>query len=141
MKMMLGLTSRCASAADSDDVEDGTLTLVFSERPFTLRQWQVLDAQGTLTTVTLNNARTGMALDEQLPETLEPMSWAADDNDDALQTHRVYRWRAQGSIVRLVPSASARRLSRERRRLKRTPVRCVLQILSRWRGWVCGEAL
>ena len=60
--------SRCASAADSDDVEDGTLTLVFSERPFTLRQWQVLDAQGTVTTVTLNNARTGMALDDKLFE-------------------------------------------------------------------------
>ena len=54
--------------ADSDDVEDGTLTLVFSEKPFTLRQWQVLDAQGTVTTVTLNNARTGMALDDKLFE-------------------------------------------------------------------------
>ena len=54
--------------ADSDDVEEGTLTLVFSQRPFTLRQWQVLDAQGTITTVTLNNARTGMALDEKLFE-------------------------------------------------------------------------
>ncbi|MBT3550457.1 MAG: outer membrane lipoprotein carrier protein LolA [Rhodospirillaceae bacterium] len=54
--------------ADSDDAEDGTLTLVFSEKPFQLRQWQVLDAQRTVTTVTLNNARTGMALDKKLFE-------------------------------------------------------------------------
>ena len=54
--------------ADSDDAEDGTLTLVFSEKPFQLRQWQVLDAQRTVTTVTLNNARTGMTLDNKLFE-------------------------------------------------------------------------
>jgi len=56
------------TVADSDDAEDGTLTLVFSEKPFQLRQWQVLDAQRTITTVTLNNARTGMALDAKLFE-------------------------------------------------------------------------
>ena len=54
--------------ADSDDAEDGTLTLVFSQKPLALRQWQVLDAQGIRTTVTLSNARTGMTLDETLFE-------------------------------------------------------------------------
>ena len=47
---------------------DPNCVYLFSEKPFTLRQWQVLDAQGTLTTVTLNNARTGMALDDKLFE-------------------------------------------------------------------------
>lgn len=56
------------TVADTDDAEDGTLTLVFSQKPFQLRQWQVLDAQRTVATVTLNNARTGMALDEKLFE-------------------------------------------------------------------------
>ena len=64
------------TVADTDDAEDGTLTLVFSQKPFRLRQWQVLDAQRTVATVTLNNTRTGMALDENLFKFDEE----ADDN-------------------------------------------------------------
>ncbi|MDP6842919.1 MAG: outer membrane lipoprotein carrier protein LolA [Rhodospirillales bacterium] len=56
------------TVADTDEPEDGTLTLVFSQKPFALRQWQVLDAQGIRTTVTLTEARTGMALDAKLFE-------------------------------------------------------------------------
>lgn len=38
----------------------GTLTLVFEEKPFALRQWRVKDAQGVETVVSLFDVRTGM---------------------------------------------------------------------------------
>ena len=41
----------------------GSLTLVFSENPMTLRQWIVVDQQGKTTTVTLSDLQFGMALD------------------------------------------------------------------------------
>ena len=50
----------------SDDPGQGQLALVFSERPFQLRQWQVIDAQGQVTTVSLFNVETGIPLDSQL---------------------------------------------------------------------------
>jgi len=37
--------------------EEGELTLVFSEKPLTLRQWKVLDPQGRITGVTLHNVK------------------------------------------------------------------------------------
>ncbi|MEE2761738.1 MAG: outer membrane lipoprotein carrier protein LolA [Pseudomonadota bacterium] len=52
--------------SDTEDADDGTLTLVFSQKPFQLRQWRVVDAQRTVATVTLNNLRIGMALDAKL---------------------------------------------------------------------------
>lgn len=51
---------------ESDDPGQGELTLVFSEKPFALRQWRVLDAQGNTTTVSLYEAQSGMILDPQL---------------------------------------------------------------------------
>lgn len=44
----------------------GSLTLVFTENPLTLRQWTVVDQQGKTTTVTLSDLRFGMALDPAL---------------------------------------------------------------------------
>lgn len=41
---------------------DGTLTLLFTENPLTLRQWTVLDAQRRETTVTLENVEQGITL-------------------------------------------------------------------------------
>jgi outer membrane lipoprotein-sorting protein len=38
----------------------GTLTLVFEDKPFALRQWRVKDAQGVETVVSLFDVRTGM---------------------------------------------------------------------------------
>lgn len=46
----------------------GQLTLVFTQQPFELRQWRVLDAQNTETAVSLYNTRTGMALPGSLFE-------------------------------------------------------------------------
>ena len=45
------------SMVQSDDPLAGELTLVFAEDPMVLRQWSIVDAQGTATHVTLINAR------------------------------------------------------------------------------------
>jgi outer membrane lipoprotein-sorting protein len=44
----------------------GSLTMVFTENPLSLRQWIVVDQQGRRTTVTLSNMQTGVALDPRL---------------------------------------------------------------------------
>lgn len=54
------------TVAQADDPGEGQLTLIFSQRPFQLRQWRVLDAQGQTTTVSLFNAETGIPLDPEL---------------------------------------------------------------------------
>ena len=44
----------------------GSLTLVFTENPLTLRQWTVVDQQGRRTTVSLSDLQLGVALDPRL---------------------------------------------------------------------------
>jgi outer membrane lipoprotein-sorting protein len=44
----------------------GQITLVFSEGPFQLKQWRVVDQQGQTTTVSLYDVQTGMTLDPKL---------------------------------------------------------------------------
>lgn len=56
------------SVVEREDPDSGKLTLVFSERPFQLRQWRVVDAQGQTTTVSLFNIQTGVTLDPKLFE-------------------------------------------------------------------------
>jgi outer membrane lipoprotein-sorting protein len=51
---------------ESAQPEAGSLTLVFTENPLTLRQWIVVDQQGKTTTVTLSDLQFGMALDPTL---------------------------------------------------------------------------
>ncbi len=43
----------------------GSLTLVFEEKPFSLRKWRVLDAQGRTTEVALQNPQFGVSLDTE----------------------------------------------------------------------------
>ena len=48
------------------DPQEGNLTLVFSDRPLTLRKWIVTDAQGVKTTVSLLKTRFGLPLNPEL---------------------------------------------------------------------------
>lgn len=54
------------TAAMAKDPAAGKLTMVFSEGPFELRQWRVVDAQNKEVIVTLENAQKGVALDKAL---------------------------------------------------------------------------
>jgi outer membrane lipoprotein-sorting protein len=44
----------------TEDSGEGQLSLVFEERPFKLRQWRIVDAQGGITSVSLENIREGV---------------------------------------------------------------------------------
>jgi len=48
------------------DPSQGRIALMFSEKPFELRQWQVTDQQGQVTAVTLYDTQSGLALDPSL---------------------------------------------------------------------------
>jgi len=49
-----------------EDASQGRITLVFTEKPFQLRQWQVVDQQGQITIVTLYDQQSGLPLDDAL---------------------------------------------------------------------------
>ena len=51
------------TVADKKEPGKGTMTLVFTKGPLDLRQWRVMDAQGQITTVTLNDTRQNVAVD------------------------------------------------------------------------------
>jgi len=48
---------------DRELSEAGRITLVFSDRPLDLRKWEITDAQGVLTQVSLLNPRYGVDID------------------------------------------------------------------------------
>lgn len=54
------------TAADPDNPRQGSLTLVFSDRPLELRQWIVVDDRGQVTTVLLSEMRRGVELERSL---------------------------------------------------------------------------
>jgi outer membrane lipoprotein-sorting protein len=60
---------------------DGSLTLVFSTDPLTLRQWTVTDAQHQRTTVTLENAVTGERFNPDLFNVASPGGIPAGSGD------------------------------------------------------------
>lgn len=60
------------TVAKRDDPGAGRITLVFTEAPFQLRQWRVVDPEGKTTTVSLFDARTGVELDPKLFEFHNP---------------------------------------------------------------------
>ena len=51
------------TVAQKEAPDAGTLTLTFQEAPLVLRQWTVIDAQGLITRVVLDNVETGIPLD------------------------------------------------------------------------------
>lgn len=57
---------------ETRDSGKGAITLVFEDRPLTLRKWRVLDAQGLTTEVGLMNPRFGVPLDRELFYFREP---------------------------------------------------------------------
>lgn len=56
----------------SKDPQAGKITLVFSERPFALSSWQVVDAQGNVTRVALLEPRVGVPIDPTLFRFTDP---------------------------------------------------------------------
>ena len=60
------------SVVQAEDPNAGEITLVFSDAPFVLRQWQVRDAQNQVTTVSLFEAQTGLTLDSKLFQFQDP---------------------------------------------------------------------
>lgn len=58
----------------SRDPGAGSMTLIFEERPFALKQWRVRDPQGQVTTVSLYEAQTGLQLDPDLFRFIDPQS-------------------------------------------------------------------
>jgi len=60
------------SVLQTKDPRAGRMTLVFSERPFQLTNWQITDAQGQTTRVALYEPQVGLALDPQLFVFLDP---------------------------------------------------------------------
>ncbi len=57
---------------DSDDAQNGSITLIFSDNPLALRKWVITDAQGVRTTVNLADVRRDMELDPELFKFKEP---------------------------------------------------------------------
>ena len=64
VKLGAGMVEITTSMAN--DTAAGTLTLVFSDAPFELRQWRVVDAQNKEVAVTIFEARRGVKLDSAL---------------------------------------------------------------------------
>lgn len=60
------------SLVRASDPQEGNLALVLADRPLELKKWMVTDAQGVTTTVSLLDARTGIALDPKLFEFSDP---------------------------------------------------------------------
>ncbi len=54
------------TVAQQKDLRAGKVTFVFGEQPFVLNSWQVTDAQGALTRVSLYDAQAGIKLDPAL---------------------------------------------------------------------------
>lgn len=54
------------SVTQSADPGAGTLVLGFSENPFALKKWRVIDGQGLITEVALSELETGISLDSDL---------------------------------------------------------------------------
>lgn len=54
------------TVVEKAEPDKGSLTMLFSDRPLTLRQWSIVDQQRKTTTVSLYDERLGVALDPKL---------------------------------------------------------------------------
>ncbi len=62
--------------------DGGSLTMSFSQQPFALRQWTIVDAQRRTTTVTLAGQQFGMALDPTLFVYQDPFAAGRRNNNN-----------------------------------------------------------
>lgn len=60
------------SVVESAEPDAGSLTMVFSDNPLTLRQWTVVDQQGRVTNVALTDAQYGVPIDPKLFQYHDP---------------------------------------------------------------------
>jgi outer membrane lipoprotein-sorting protein len=60
------------SLVENKSPENGTLTLVFGDRPLELKQWTIVDQQGKATTVSLTDQHYGQPLDPKLFTFVDP---------------------------------------------------------------------
>ncbi len=65
----------------TDDPGKGILTLVFSDRPLTLKKWTITDAQGILTSVSLIDSRFGIRLNADLFKFNSPFTETGNGGD------------------------------------------------------------
>ena len=54
------------TVTETDSPDEGSIKLVFTERPLAFRQWVITDPLGVDTTITLFNVRTGVKHDKNL---------------------------------------------------------------------------
>ncbi|MBL4906128.1 MAG: outer membrane lipoprotein carrier protein LolA [Sneathiella sp.] len=57
---------------DTDEPEEGGITLVFSDRPFKLRKWLITDAQGNTTSITISDVERDMWIKPELFNLFDP---------------------------------------------------------------------
>ena len=62
-----------------DAADQGAVTLVFGERPLALRRWSVVDPQGLVTHILLEDVETGGALDPELFRWRDPKLFGFPD--------------------------------------------------------------
>jgi outer membrane lipoprotein-sorting protein len=60
------------SVVERANPDSGSLTMVFTENPLSLRQWTVVDQQGKTTTVVLSGLQYGVALNPNLFQYYDP---------------------------------------------------------------------
>ena len=64
---------------DTDEPDQGTLTLVFDNQPIRLKQWTVVDAQRTITHILLLTVETNIELNKWLFVFVPPEGYDSSD--------------------------------------------------------------
>ena len=83
MSLYVPIPDRIAlSVVETDNREQGELTLIFVTYPFALEQWSILDSQGIRTYTLLQDVKTGMILEEDLFVFRRPEGYRWTDPQD-----------------------------------------------------------
>jgi outer membrane lipoprotein-sorting protein len=68
------------TVTDPAHPDNGQLTMLFTEAPLALRQWTIVDQERKSTTVTIDDAQFGMALDPKLFQYQDPFANSRNDS-------------------------------------------------------------